>query len=100
LAQAGPTLFLSFLTKWFLRVHIWSRKHRTRIFHESACCDRETGNPLAGLSGAERARIIWPSFRASSGVGPCDVLFKYASGPTPCGCPVAQPSPQPLDGDS
>jgi hypothetical protein len=22
---------------------------------------------------------------------PCDVLFKYASGPTPCGCPVALP---------
>jgi len=23
--------------------------------------DRETGNPLAGLSGAQQARIIWPS---------------------------------------
>jgi cell division initiation protein len=30
--------------------------------------------------------------RASSGVGPCDVLFKCASDPTPCGCPVAHPS--------
>ena len=26
---------------------------------------------------------ICPSFRASSGVDPCDVPFRYASGPTP-----------------
>jgi hypothetical protein len=26
---------------------------------------------------------IWPPFRASSGVGPCDVPFRYASGPIP-----------------
>ena len=26
---------------------------------------------------------IWPSFRASSGVGPCNVPFRYASGPIP-----------------
>jgi len=26
---------------------------------------------------------IWPSFRASSGVEPCDVPFRYASGPIP-----------------
>src|SRR5210317_1829664 len=26
---------------------------------------------------------IWPSFLASSGVGPCDVPFRYASGPIP-----------------
>jgi len=26
---------------------------------------------------------IWPSFRASSGVAPCDVPFRYASGPIP-----------------
>ena len=31
---------------------------------------------------------IWPSFLASSGVGPCDVPFRYASEPTPCGCPA------------
>jgi hypothetical protein len=35
---------------------------------------------------------IWPSSRASSGVEPCDVPFRYASDPTPCGCPVARPS--------
>jgi hypothetical protein len=26
---------------------------------------------------------IWPSFQASSGVDPCDVPFRYASGPIP-----------------
>jgi hypothetical protein len=26
---------------------------------------------------------IWPSFLASSGVGPCDVPFRYASEPIP-----------------
>jgi len=35
---------------------------------------------------------IWPFFLASSGVGPCDVPFRYVSEPTPCGCPVAHPS--------
>ena len=35
---------------------------------------------------------IWSSSRASSGLEPCDVLFKYALGPTPCGCPVARSS--------
>jgi len=45
------------------------------MFHEFTPwrdCDRETGNPLvadaacgAGLSGAERARIIWPCNRVS-----------------------------------
>jgi hypothetical protein len=43
------------------------------------CCDHETGNPLAGLSGAQRARIIWTSFLASSGVDPCDVPFRYGN---------------------
>jgi hypothetical protein len=43
------------------------------------------------MNGLLRPRT-WVSFRASSGVGPFDVLFKYASGPTPCGCPVARPS--------
>jgi hypothetical protein len=30
-----------------------------RIYHELLSRDHETGNPLAGLSGAERARISW-----------------------------------------
>ncbi len=28
---------------------------------------------------------IWPSFRASSDVGPFDLPFRYASDPIPCG---------------
>ncbi len=43
---------------------------------------------------------IWPSLRASSGVGPCHVLFKYASDPTPCGFPVVQPSTRSRDNNS
>ena len=35
---------------------------------------------------------IWSSFRASPRLTPCSVLFKYASDPRPCGCPVASPS--------
>ncbi|MEJ2235996.1 MAG: hypothetical protein P8X67_18990 [Syntrophobacterales bacterium] len=39
---------------------------------------------------------IWPSFLASSGVGPCDVPFRYASEPIPryrgTSCQVASPS--------
>jgi hypothetical protein len=46
-------------------------------------CDHETGNPLAGLSGAQRARIIWAFFLVSLGVGPCNILFQYDSGPIP-----------------
>ncbi len=43
---------------------------------------------------------IWPSFLASSGVGPCDVPFRYASEPTPCGCQVASPSSWSRDSNS
>jgi hypothetical protein len=35
---------------------------------------------------------IWPSFRASSGVGSCDVPFRYASEPTSCGMEEKTPS--------
>ncbi len=38
----------------------WSRIQLARIIHESVSRDRKTGNPLAGLSGAQRARIRWP----------------------------------------
>ena len=31
-----------------------------------------------------------PSFLESSGVGRCDVAFRYVSGPTPCGYQVAR----------
>jgi hypothetical protein len=43
---------------------------------------------------------IWPSFLASSGVGPCDVSFRYASEPTPFGCQVAQTSSWSRDSNS
>jgi len=58
---------------------VWSSTRKTLCFRiglmwasspdvsRIACCDRETGNPLAGLR-AQRARILWPSFGASSGV--------------------------------
>ena len=36
-----------------------------RIFHESLSRDRETGNPLAGLSGAQRARRGWACHQAT-----------------------------------
>ena len=42
------------------------------------------------MNGLLRPRI-WPSFRASSGLELCDVLFKYASGSSPCDSPVARP---------
>jgi hypothetical protein len=36
-----------------------------RIFHELLSRDHETGNPLAGLSGAQRARIRWACLPAT-----------------------------------
>jgi hypothetical protein len=47
---------------------------------------------------------IWPSFLASSGVGPCDVPFRYASEPIPryrgTSCQVAQTSSWSRDSNS
>jgi hypothetical protein len=37
----------------------------TRIFHELLSRDHEDGNPLAGLSGAQRARRGWACHRAT-----------------------------------
>jgi hypothetical protein len=54
----------------------------TRIFHELLSRDHETGNPLAGLSGAQRARRGWVCHRATAGC-----WFPYlngtSQGPTP-----------------
>ena len=36
-----------------------------RIFHELLSRDHETGNPLAGLSGAQRARKRWVRNKAT-----------------------------------
>ena len=44
--------------------------HLVRTLHELLSRDHETGNPLAGLSGAQRARIRWVCHRAPQGVGP------------------------------
>jgi hypothetical protein len=43
------------------------REWLARIFHELLSRDHETGNPLAGLSGAQRARIRWVCSRATAG---------------------------------
>jgi hypothetical protein len=62
-------------------------------YARTTCCDRGNGRP----SGCPRVflqqtpRDELGTSRTSS---PCDVLNKYASGPSPCGCPVARPSPR------
>ena len=52
------------------------------IFHELLSRDHETGNPLAGLSGAQRARRGWASHLATAGC-----WFPYLNG-TSQGPPV------------
>ncbi|MGD8685989.1 MAG: hypothetical protein PVH15_04400, partial [Syntrophobacterales bacterium] len=51
-------------------------------FHELLSRDHETGNPLAGLSGAQRARIRWTYHLVTTGC-----WFPYlngtSQGPTP-----------------
>ncbi|MDH3896602.1 MAG: hypothetical protein OEV25_01730 [Deltaproteobacteria bacterium] len=42
--------------------------------------DHETGNPLAGLSGAERARRGWACHRASAGCWYRGVPERYVAG--------------------
>ncbi|UCF00933.1 MAG: hypothetical protein JSV14_11095, partial [Deltaproteobacteria bacterium] len=53
-------------------------------FHELLSRDHETGNPLAGVSGAQRARIRWACHLATAGC-----WFSYlngtSQGPTPEG---------------
>jgi hypothetical protein len=50
----------------------------TRIYHELLSRDHETGNPLAGLSGAQRARRRWACHRATRPAVP-----GTSQGPTP-----------------
>ena len=58
-----------------------------RIFHELLSRDHETGNPLVGLSGAQRARIRWACHRATvpryRGIGSEAYLNGTSQGPTP-----------------
>jgi hypothetical protein len=56
--------------------------------------------PAATVDMAVLPGVLGCSFDRLRTGSPCDVLFKYASDPTPCGCPVAQPSPPPRDGNS
>jgi hypothetical protein len=60
--------------------------HLARIFHELLSRDHETGNPLAGLSGAQRARRGWVCHLATRPAVPRD-WFPYlngtSQGPTP-----------------
>jgi hypothetical protein len=46
-----------------------------RIFDELLSRDHETGNPLAGLSGAQRARIRWACHLTTAGC-----WFPYLNG--------------------
>jgi hypothetical protein len=55
----------------------------TRIFHQLSAATADIG-VLPGVLGCSFDRL-----RTGS---PCDVPFRYASDPTPCGCPVGQPS--------
>jgi hypothetical protein len=62
-----------------------------RIFHELPAATADM-SVLPGVFGYSFDRL-----RTGS---PCDVLFKYASDPIPCGCPVAHPSPRSRDTNS
>jgi len=62
-----------------------------RIFHESPAATSDMA-VLPGVLGCSFDRL-----RTSS---PCDVPFRYASEPTPCGCQVARPSSRSRDSNS
>ena len=62
-----------------------------RIMHEPPAATADLA-VLPGVLGCSFDRL-----RTSS---PCDVRKKYASGPSPCGDPVARPSPRSRDGVS
>jgi hypothetical protein len=62
-----------------------------RMFHEL---------PAATADMSVLPNVLGCSFDRLRTGGPCDVLFKYASDPTPCGCPVAHTSPRSRDANS
>ena len=78
---------------WFYTPHILLSPlaNLARIFHESLAATTDMA-VLPGVLGCSFGRL-----RTSS---PCDVPFRYASGPTPCGCPVARPSSRSRDSNS
>ena len=57
----------------------------TRIMHEPPAATADVAVLPGGLG------TSFDRLRTSSLY---DVLIKYASGPNPCGCPLAQPSPR------
>jgi hypothetical protein len=69
-----------------------------RIFHELLSRDHETGNPLAGLSGAQRARRGWACHRATRPAVPRDwfrgVPERYAAGADTRGRQEGRPYPR------
>jgi hypothetical protein len=71
--------------------------HLARIFHELLSRDRETGNPLAGLSGAERARRGWTCHLATRPAVPRDwsrgVPERYVAGADTRGRQEGRPYP-------
>ena len=65
----------------------------TRIFHELLSRDHETGNPLAGLSGAQRARIRWACHLATAGCWFRGVPERYVAGTDTQGRQEGRPYP-------
>ena len=64
-----------------------------RIFHELLSRDHEIGNPLAGLSGAQRARIRWECHRATAGGWFRGVPERYVAGSDARGRQEGRPYP-------
>jgi hypothetical protein len=68
-----------------------------RIFHELLSRDHETGNPLAGLSGAQRARRKWVCHLATRPAVPRDwfrgVPERYVAGADTLGRQEGRPYP-------
>ena len=65
-----------------------------RIFHELPSRDRETGNPLAGLNGAQRARIRRACHRATAGSWIRGALEQYVAGSDTRGRPEGRSYPR------
>jgi hypothetical protein len=65
-----------------------------RIFHELLSRDHETGNPLAGLSGAQRARRGWACHLATAGCLFRGVLERYVAGADTRGRQEGLPDPR------
>ena len=68
-----------------------------RMFHEFTPwrdCDPGYGRPSLRAVGSTSRKpgVLGCSFGRLRTSSPCDVPCRYASGPIPCGCPVARPS--------